>query len=150
MEVATRKKLDDEVLWMKASGISWQGDGFYYSRYAAPEKGRELTSKNEFQTVYYHKVGTPQSADVLVYEDKEHPQRFQGVDTTEDERFAILTVSERGKGKKGNSLFYKDLSKNDTTFAPIVPDITDDSFSVIDNVGDKFLIRTNKNAPNGR
>ena len=100
-------------MWMKASGVSWQGDGFYYSRYPEPEKGKELSSKNEFQTVYFHKVGTPQSADVLVYEDKEHPQRFQSVGTTEDERFAILTVSERGKGKKGNAVFYKDLSKGD-------------------------------------
>src|SRR5215213_2795820 len=150
MEVATRKKLDDEVLWMKASGISWHGDGFYYSRYPAHEKGRELTSKNEFQTVYYHKVGTPQSADVLVYEDKEHPQRFQGIGTTEDERFAILTVSERGKGKNGNAVFYKDLSAGETSFSPIVADIGNDTFGVIDNVGDKFLMRTNKNAPNGR
>ena len=150
MEIATRKKLDDEVKWMKASGVSWQGDGFYYSRYPEPEKGRELTTKNEFQAVYFHKVGTPQSDDTLVYDDKEHPQRFQGVDTTEDERFAILEISERGKGKKGNALFVKDLSKNEDKFTPIVADITDDSFSVIDNVGDKLLVRTNKNAPNGR
>jgi prolyl oligopeptidase len=150
MEVATRKKLADEINWLKVSGVSWQGDGFYYSRYPAPEKGRELSSKNEFQTVYFHKVGTPQSADVLVYEDKEHPQRFQNVGTTEDERFAILSISERGKGKKGNSLFYKDLSKGETNFSPIVAEIGDDNFGVIDNVGDKFLIRTNKNAPNGR
>ena len=150
MEVATRKKLDDEVKWMKASGVSWQGDGFYYSRYPEPEKGRELTSKNEFQTVYFHKVGTPQSADVLVYEDKEHPQRFQGVGTTEDERFAILSISERGKGKKGNAIFYKDLKAGEANFSAIIAEIGDDSFGVIDNVGDKFLIRTNKNAPNGR
>ncbi|HET9528232.1 MAG TPA: prolyl oligopeptidase family serine peptidase [Pyrinomonadaceae bacterium] len=150
MEVATRKKLDDQVRWMKASGVSWQGDGFYYSRYPEPEKGRELTSKNEFQTVYFHKIGTPQSEDVLVYEDKEHPQRFQGVGTTEDERFAILSISERGKGKKGNSLFYKDLKAGDANFSPIIADIGDDNFGVVDNVGDKFLIRTNKNAPNGR
>jgi len=150
MEVASRQKLTDEVKWMKASGVSWQGDGFYYSRYPEPEKDKSLTSKNEFQTVYFHKVGTPQSADVLIYEDKDHPQRFQGVDTTEDERFAILSVSERGKGKKGNAIFYKDLSKGEDNFSPIVADITDDSFGVIDNVGDKFLIRTNKNAPNGR
>ena len=150
MEVATRKKLDDELKWMKVSGVSWQGDGFYYSRYPEPEKGKELTSKNEFQAVYFHKVGTPQSADVLIYEDKEHPQRFQGVGTTEDERFAILSISERGKGKKGNAIFYKDLKAGDTKFSPIIAEIGDDSFGVIDNVGDKFLIRTNKNAPNGR
>ncbi len=150
MEVDSRNKLADELKWLKVSGVAWQGDGFYYSRYPVPEKGKELSSKNEFQTVYFHKVGTPQSEDVLIYEDKEHPQRFQSVDTTEDERFAILNVSERGKGKKGNALFYRDLSKGEEKFSPIIAEIGDDSFGVIDNVGDKFLIRTNKNAPNGR
>jgi prolyl oligopeptidase len=150
MEVESRKKLADEIKWLKVSGVSWQGDGFYYSRYPAPEKGRELSGRNEFQTVYFHKVGTPQSEDVLIYEDKENPQRFQNVGTTEDERFAILSISERGKGKKGNAVFYKDLSKNETKFSPIVGEIGDDNFGVIDNIGDKFLIRTNRNAPNGR
>ena len=150
MDVATRKKLDDEVKWIKASGVSWQGDGFYYSRYPAPEKGRELSSKNEFQAVYFHKVGTPQSEDVLVYDDKKNPQRFQNVGTTEDERFAVLTISERGKGKRGNALFYKDLSNPDAKFMPIVAEVGDDQYGVIDNVGDKFLLRTNRNAPNGR
>jgi prolyl oligopeptidase len=150
MEVATRKNLADEIKWIKNSGVSWTGDGFYYSRYPEPEKGKELTSKNEFQTVYFHKVGTPQSADVLVYEDKDHPQRFQNVGTTEDERYAILTISERGKGKKGNSLYYRNLKSNVAKFTPIVADIGDDSYGVIDNVGDKLLVRTNKNAPNGR
>jgi prolyl oligopeptidase len=150
MEVASRNKLADELKWLKGGGVSWQADGFYYSRYPEPEKGKELTSKNEFQTVYFHKVGTPQSADVLVYDDKKNPQRFQGVGTTEDERFALLVISERGKGKKGNALFYKDLSKGETTFSPIVAEIGDNSFNVVDNVGDKFLIETDLNAPNGR
>jgi prolyl oligopeptidase len=150
MEVATKKKLADEVRWMKASGVSWQGDGFYYSRYPAPEKGKELSSKNEFQTVFFHRVGTEQKDDQLIYEDKENPQRFQGVDTTEDETFAILSISERGKGKKGNAVFYKDLSRNEKSFSPIIAGIGDNNFGVIDNVGDKFLIRTDKNAPNGR
>ena len=150
MEVDSRQKLSDEIQWSKASGIAWQGNGFYYSRYPEPEKGKELSSKNEFQTVYFHKVGTPQSEDVVIYEDKANPQRFHNVGTTEDERFAILTVSERGKGKQGNALYYKDLSKNEARFSPIVADISNDSYSVIDNVDDKFLIRTNRNAPNGR
>ncbi len=150
MEVESRKKLADEIKWMKASGTSWQGDGFYYSRYPEPEKGKELSSKNEFQAVYFHKVGTPQSEDVLVYDDKANPQRFQTVGTTEDERFALLYVSERGKGKKGNAIFYKDVSKGEDKFSPLFPEITDDSYGVIDNVGDKFLVRTDKNAPNGR
>ena len=150
MEVESRKKLDDEIMWIKNSGVSWQGDGFYYSRYPAPEKGKELSSKNEFQAVYFHKVGTPQSKDVLVYDDKTNALRFHNVGTTEDERFAILSISERGKGKKGNALFYKDLSKNETQFSPIVEQIGDDLYSIIDNVDDKFLMRTNRNAPNGR
>jgi prolyl oligopeptidase len=150
MEIGTRNKLADEIKWMKSSGVSWADDGFYYSRYPEPAKGKELSTKNEFHTVYFHKVGTPQSSDVLVYEDKANPQRFHNVGTTEDERFLILTISERGKGKNGNALFYKDLSKGETEFSPIVSEIGNDSFGVIDNVGDKFLIRTNKNAPNGR
>lgn len=150
MEVSTRKVLPDELKWLKASGVSWQGDGFYYSRYPEPEKGRELTSKNEFQTVYFHKVGTSQAADQLVYEDKEHPQRFQGVGTTEDERFAILSISERGKGKRGNALFYRDLSKGEQKFSPIIADIGDDTYGIIDNIGDQFLMRTDRKAPNGR
>src|SRR5678816_2891463 len=150
MEVGTRNKLADEIKWMKSSGVSWQGDGFYYSRYPEPAKGKELSFKNEYQTVYFHKVGTSQADDTLVYEDRQNPQRFQGVGTTEDERFAILNISERGKGKKGNAVFYKDLTKGDDKFSPIVAEITDDSYGVIDNVGDKFLIRTDRNAPNGR
>jgi len=150
MEVATRQVLPDHLKWMKNSGVSWFGDGFFYSRYPEPEKGRELSFKNEYQTVYFHKVGTSQGDDTLVYEDRENPQRFQGVGTTEDERFAILNISERGKGKRGNAIFYKDLSAGDKNFSPIVAEIGNDSFGVIDNVGDKFLVRTDRNAPNGR
>ena len=86
----------------------------------------------------------------MIYEDEAHPQRFHTLQTTEDERFAILTVSERGQGKDGNALFFLDLSKQDATFAPIVADVSNDRFQVVDNVGDKFLILTNKDAPNGR
>jgi prolyl oligopeptidase len=151
LDVATKKPLSDHIEWMKASGVSWRGDeGFFYSRYPEPEKGHELTTKNEFQRVYYHKVGTSQSDDELVYEDNANPQRFQGVGVTEDQRFAILSVSERGKGKDGNALFFRDLSKNEKNFTPIVSEITNDSFGVIDTVGDKFLIETNRGAPNSK
>ena len=151
LDVATKKPLTDQLQWVKASGMSWRGDeGFFYSRYPTPEKGKELTTRNEFQAVYYHRVGTPQSEDELVYEDKANPQRFQGVGVTEDQRYAILSVSERGKGKKGNALFFRDLSKADKTFTPIVADIGDDSFGVITTVGDKFLLYTDKGAPNAK
>jgi prolyl oligopeptidase len=150
LDIGTRKYFSDTLQWIKASGAAWLGDGFFYSRYDAPEKGKELSSKNVNQKVYFHKVGTPQSADELVYEDPANPERFNFVSTTEDQRFAFLTISERGKGKEGNALFYRDLNKGEKTFQPIVPDIGDFNFNVIDNIGDKLLIRTNINAPNGK
>jgi prolyl oligopeptidase len=151
LDVATKKPLTDQLQWVKASGVSWRGDeGFYYSRYPTPEKGKELTTKNEFQAVYYHKVGTPQSDDELIYEDKANPQRFQGVGVTENQRFAILSISERGKGKKGNAVFFRDLSKGEKTFTPIVGEIGDDNYGVIDDRSGKFLIETDHGAPNGK
>ena len=151
VEIATRNVLPDTLKWIKVSGYAWAKDGFFYSRYPAPESGREMSTKNEFHTVHFHKLGTAQSDDKIVYEDKTHPQRFHMVRTTEDERFAILSVSDRGTGKKGNSLWFRDLSKaGDQSFLPIVPAIGDDSYGVITNVGDKFLIETNAKAPNGK
>ena len=150
MEVATKKKLPDALSWLKVTGIAWQGNGFYYSRYDAPEKGKELSSKNENHKVYFHRIGTAQSDDDLVYEDKSNPQRFHTVSTTEDERFAILTISERGKGKEGNALYYRDLSKGEKSFTPVVAAIGDYQFTAIDDVGDRLLIQTDQNAPNGK
>lgn len=150
MEVATKKPLPDLLEWVKVSGLSWQKDGFYYSRYDAPEKGKELSSKNEYHKVYYHKVGTPQSEDELIYQDRNNPQRFHFGGTTEDERFLILSISDRGKGKRGDALFFRDVSKGEKTFTPIIPEVGEDSFQVIDNVGDKFLLLTNNKAPNNR
>jgi len=151
LDVATKQPLSDHLTWIKNGGGSWLGeDGFFYSRYPEPEKGRELYTKNEFQSVWYHKIGTPQQEDELVYEDKEHPQRFQGVGVTEDQRFALLSVSERGQGKDGNALFFRDLSKNEKTFTPIVAEITNDSYGVLDDVDGKFLIETNHGAPNSK
>jgi prolyl oligopeptidase len=150
LDVATKKDLPDDVLkWVKVSGLAWQGDGFYYSRYDAPA-GNELTAKNEGHKVYYHRVGTPQSADELVYEDKAHPQRFHTVSTTDDGRFALLDISDRGTGKKGNALFFRDAKAGDKQWHPLVAEIGDDDYNVVDNVGDKLLVYTNHNAPNSR
>ncbi len=150
MDVASRQVEAEHVSWMKASGVSWAGNGFYYSRYPAAEKGHELTSKNENHQVFYHKVGTPQSDDVKVYEDAANPQRFHNIGVSDDERFAFLVISERGKGKKGNAIFYRDLSQPGDAFTPIIAEIGDDTYDVIDNVGDKFLISTDRKSPNGR
>ena len=150
MEVATKTMLADKLEWIKVSSPAWRGDGFFYSRYPAPAAGKELSSANENHQVYFHKVGTPQSADQPVFQDPANPQRFHLVGTTEDQRFAILTVSDRGTGKKGNAVFVRDLSKNEKAFRPLIGTIGDDSFDVIDNAGDKLLVQTDKDAPNGR
>jgi prolyl oligopeptidase len=150
LELATRKTLSDTIDWVKVSGVAWQADGFYYSRYPEPAKGHEKASINEDHRVYFHKVGTPQSQDRQIYQDAANPQRFHTVDTTDDERFALLTVSDRGKGKDGNALFARDLSRGQREFNPVIRDITNDSFGVVDNVADKLLVETNRNAPNGR
>jgi prolyl oligopeptidase len=150
MELATKTTLPDSIQWVKVSGAAWHGDGFFYSRYPEPEKGKEKASINEGHRVYFHKVGTGQSQDTLVFEDKDNPQRFHRVSTTEDERFAILDVSDRGKGKDGNAVFVRDLSKAETTFKPVFPEMGDDTYGVIDNVGGALLVQTNRKAPNWR
>jgi len=150
LDTATKQLQTDRVEWAKFTGVAWQGNGFYYSRYPTPAAGHELTSANEFHQVFYHKLGTPQSEDTLVYEDKTNPVRFNTISTSDDEQYAFLDVSERGKGKKGNALFYRDAANPSAAFAPIVAEVGDDSFGVIGNVGDRFLIYTDHKAPNGR
>ena len=128
MELATKKTLPDTLEWVKVSGVAWHGDGFYYSRYPAPGQGQvEMASINEDHRVYFHKVGTPQSQDRLVYEDEANAQRFHIVETTEDERFALLTISDRGKGKNGNALFVRDLSRGQREFKPVIREIGNDA-----------------------
>jgi prolyl oligopeptidase len=151
MELATKKTLPDTLDWVKVSGVAWQGDGFYYSRYPEPAAGKsEKAAINEDHRVYFHKAGTPQSQDRQIYQDAANPQRFHTVDTTDDERFALLTVSDRGKGKDGNALLARDLSRGEREFNPVIRDIGNDSYGVVDNVGEKLLIETNRNAPNRR
>ena len=151
MELATKKTLSDTVDWVKVSGVAWQDEGFYYSRYPEPGKGTsEKAAINEDHRVYFHKVGTPQAQDRQIYQDAANAQRFHMVQTTDDERFALLTVSDRGKGKDGNALFARDLSRGAREFNPVIRDIGNESYGVVDNVGDKLLVKTNRNAPNGR
>ncbi len=149
MELSTKKTLDDHLEWVKFSGAAWQGDGFYYSRYPKPD-GSALAAKNENHQVFYHTIGTPQSTDRLVYEDPANGQRFHFVQTTDDERFVVLSISDRGKGKDGNALAILDAKTGGTAFAPVVPDITDFQYNVVDNDGDRLLVQTNAEAPNGK
>jgi prolyl oligopeptidase len=147
MEVASRKKLDDQLDWIKFSGAAWHKDGFYYSRYDAPKGGGKLAAKNEYHKVYYHKIGTPQSADKLIYEDKNHPLRYFNAQTTDDERYLLLYVSEGAS--ENNALYVKDLRNEKAGFLPVVTTFTSE-YSVVDNIGDKLLVRTTKGAPRSR
>ena len=150
MDMTTLKYLPDSLAWVKVSGASWQSDGFFYSRYPAPEKGKELSTKNENHQVYYHKVGTSQDKDELIYEDKDNPQRFHFVFTDEDQRYVFLSMSDRGKGKDGNALWYYDSKTGDKKFKPVIKEIGDHSYSLLDVVNGKFLITTNDGAKNRR
>jgi prolyl oligopeptidase len=148
IDLATGRTLPEVLHWVRFSGIAWRGDGFYYSRYPQPAKGAELTARAEHQSVWFHKVGTAQADDVLVHDDPGHPKRFNGVQTTEDERFAVLSSGE--PGKRGNSLFVRDERQGEKAFRPIVAEIGEETFEVVDNVGAQLLVQTNRQAPNSR
>lgn len=147
MDMNTLNTLDDKLEWVKVSGIAWQGNGFYYSRYPKPE-GSALAAVNENHQVWYHSVGTAQSEDRLVFEDRAHPQRFNIVYTLEDENYAFLNISDRGKGLDGNAVFYQ--KKGEKTFTPIVGEVTNSSYTLFHNVGTRFYVRTNDQAPNDK
>jgi prolyl oligopeptidase len=144
MEVATKKQLTDTLRWLKFSGASWYKNGFFYSRYDAPEKGMELSAKNEYMKVYYHQLGDDQVNDKLVFEDKNAPLRYYFTQTTEDERFLILYISE---GTDGTEVRYRDLSKNAPTFNVLFKGFAH-NYSVIDNIGGQLLVYHNQGAPN--
>lgn len=149
MKLSDKSYFPETIEWVKFSGGAWQGDGFYYSRYPKPE-GSALAAKNENHQVFFHKIGTPQSADRLVFEDPKNGQRFHYVGTSDDEKFAFLNVSDRGKGLDGNALYFMELGKPGATFQPIVAEITNFEYGLIDNVGNDFLISTNADAPNSK
>ncbi|MDQ6903519.1 MAG: prolyl oligopeptidase family serine peptidase [Bacteroidota bacterium] len=147
MNVADKKLLNDEVNYIKFSGTSWKGDdGFYYSRYPVPDEQNKLTTQNQFHKVYYHKLGTPQSNDVLIYEDKDHPLRTVGAGLSEDEHFLILSKTE---GTSGAELWVKDMKNTaaDNDFKLIIKGF-DTEANFIDNDGDYLLVSTNADAPN--
>jgi len=146
MDVSSKKLLNDHLKWSKFGGMTWYKDGFYYNRYEEPKPGEELKQSNEFQKLYYHKLGTDQSQDVLIWEDKENPRRLFGAGITEDERFLIINVSQGSSSFNG--VMYKDL-KNNSEIKWLF-DKFDSRYSIIDNIGNDFLVLTNLDAPNGK
>lgn len=146
IDLASGKLLNDHVQWAKFSGASWYKDGFFYSAYDAPTSGKEFSDVNENHKIYYHRIGTSQSEDVLVYNNPAYPKRFYSASTTEDEQ--ALFIFESG-GNRGNNLFMKSLEKKN---APIVRLTEDDSFQYnpIDIIDNRIYFFTNYQAPRNR
>ena len=145
-DIATGKDLPDHLQWIKFSGLSWYGDGFFYSRFRQPAKGQELVAANRYNKVYFHVAGTPQQQDKLVYEDPAHPDWSFYPWVTRDQRFLTLTVTE---STSGNALYIKDLQKKNAPFVRLVENF-DHDYRVVGHYGGGILILTNDGAPRYR
>ena len=145
MDVLSKKIVEDTLKDVKFSGMSWfKNEGFYYSSYDKPE-GSALSAKTDQHKVFYHKLGTPQSEDALIYGGTSaEKHRYIYGNVTEDNRY--LLISPR-VSTTGNKLYIKDLSKPDSQLVTILDNTDSDTF-VIDNVGTKLYLVTNLNAPN--
>jgi len=142
----TGKDLSDHLEWIKFSGMAWAGDGFYYSRYPAPEDGGELDEANENAEVYYHNLGTKQEEDRLIYSDAKNPQISNNISTTDDENYVIL---HRWKGTSGTALYIATVSDSIHNFNPIIDNYEYDH-DIIGNIDKTFYLHTNYNAKNWR
>lgn len=148
LDLATRKLIPDVINYSKFSGIAWMGDeGFYYSGYDKPSNESEkYSAKTENQKIFFHKIGTLQNQDQLVYEDKEYPLRYKGAGLSEDEKWLILSISE---GTDGTELMYKDLrNKNQKEFKVIGEAGYTVNQDFVETIQDKLLIISNKGAAN--
>ncbi|MEW7280519.1 prolyl oligopeptidase family serine peptidase [Aquimarina sp. 2201CG1-2-11] len=143
--VETKEVLEDTIIDVKFSGMSWRGnDGFYYSSYDKP-KGSELSAKTDQHKVYYHKLGTVQKDDQLIFggtEEEKH--RYTYAYLTEDDQYLIISAS---TSTSGNKLFIKDLKDSNSKLITIL-DTTESDTYIIENVASKLYLVTNLNAPN--
>ncbi len=143
MDMESMEKTNDHIQWVKFSGMAWAEDGFYYTRFPKPAEGGEKSSLNEGQKVYYHKLGTKQQDDKLVYENPENPKIGNYMSVTEDERYAILYEY---LGTHGTAMKLLDRQNPETGFKDIITSF-DYDHSVIDNEGGALFLLTNQDAP---
>lgn len=145
-EISSGKDLPDHLKWSKFSGASWakNSKGFYYGRFPAPKDGEEMMAQNIHKKIFFHEIGKPQNEDRLVYERPEHPKQGLYAWVTEDGKYLLIQVSQGTDTKNG--LFYKDLSQPDSKVIELLPDF-DASYDFITNLGSKFIIRTDLDAP---
>ena len=144
---AANKKQTGDTLELKFSGASWKSnEGFFYSTYQRPVSGSVLSAKNENHKLYYHKTGTPQSADKLVYGDDNNPVRYMWGSVSEDEKWLVIYTANE---TYGNALHVQDLTKSD---APVIPLVTNmqNTYGIIDTDDQYFYIQTDKDAPTSK
>ena len=146
IDLKTGQLTQDHIEWAKFSGAAWQGDGFYYSAYETPSKGKEFSNINEGHKIYYHKIGTPQSEDRLFYQNPAYPKRFYTCTVNEEETMMFLYESGAGAG---NNLYVRDLRTPDAQFFQMT-DNMDYDYSPLHTEGDKIYLITNYNAPKSR
>ena len=146
-DVASGEALDEAIVDVKFSGIAWRGnEGFYYSRYDKPA-GSALSAKTDQHKLYFHRIGTPQAQDELIFGASDgQKHRYVGADVTEDDRFLSIVAA---NSTSGNRLFLVDLASAQARPTPILIDEDADA-AVIDAAGDTIFIETNRDAPNGR
>jgi prolyl oligopeptidase len=148
-DVATGQDLPDTLKWSKAGGGSWRkdGSGFYYTAYEAPKEGVSLKAANEYEKLYFHRLGTPQSDDELIYARSDNPGWFVSGAVTDDGRFLIIQAS-LGTDSR-NTVLVQDLSRPQAPIVPVIP-VPTATFDVIDAVGNLVLVRTDDAAPKHR
>jgi len=152
MEIESRKKLDEKIEWIKFGGADWSADseGFFYGRYDEPQEGQEFQSLNKNQKIFYHKIGTPQSADILIHEDPDHPDWGFGPSVTEDGAYLIITVWV-GTDDRYRVMYAK--LDDHTTERPRMVDLIDNfenEYSYVGNEGSLFYFKSDLNAPKKR
>ncbi|MDE6207327.1 MAG: prolyl oligopeptidase family serine peptidase [Muribaculaceae bacterium] len=146
LDTETGALLDDHIVWAKFTGVSWDGNGFYYSAYDAPEAGKEFSNANTGHKIYYHTIGTPQSSDRLAYADDAHPLHFHTAQTSHDG--GMLAVYTGGEGS-GDGVMVKNLRKPGAGWTVIEPS-QDYNNSIIDMVDGNIYMLTSADAPRNR
>jgi prolyl oligopeptidase len=146
-DIATKTRLADRLEWVKFSGATWYKDGFFYNRYPAPEKGKELSGNNDYHMVYYHKLGTEQAQDQLVYRDNERPHMYNMISATEDKKFLILNAA---PGTDGWEVWIKNPEDTQDKFKPLFTDISLHNSVVESTANGQLLVHTDAGAPRYR
>lgn len=146
-DIATKQKMSDKLEWVKFSGAAWYGDGFYYSRYPQPAKGMELSGDNKNHMVYYHKIGTPQAADELVYSDPARQDMYHNVYLTEDKKYLFLVAA---PGTDTYEVWYKNPAEKTAKFKPLFTDMNHKSSPIESTEDGMLIVRTDVGSANSR